>query len=194
MYFTIYKKIINTKKNIFYKKFIYFFYITIKDTIRLILTIKKYFFRKILCQLIFIAIKYTPIYIKIRIKYKILLYPRIIKYLKYIRVWINNSSKNEKIIFIDYLFISIIRWFLLPILNSILNNKNLEIITLRQLKKFPKLKEKLKKILNLNVIPNKIHKEIPLLVIEKDKALSCTTEQIYRDLKLHLLFRKLIID
>ncbi|MES2142201.1 MAG: hypothetical protein V4471_04880 [Pseudomonadota bacterium] len=194
MYFTIHKKIINIKKNIFSKKFIYYLYISIKDTIRLLLTIKKYFLKKILYHLISLARKYTPIWLKIRIKYKILLYPRIIKFLKYIRVWLNSSSKHDKIIFIDYLLISLIRWVFLPILNSILDNKTWKIATLQQLKDFPQLKAKVKKILNLNVSPNKIHKEIPLLVIEKDKALTCTTEQIYRDLKLHLPSRKLIID
>ncbi|MDQ8039573.1 MAG: hypothetical protein REH83_04115 [Rickettsiella sp.] len=193
-YFKKNKKIKNIKKNFLYKNFIFYIYISIKDAVSLLLTVKKYFLKKFLSQLIYFTKKYTPIGLKIKIKYKILLYPKTIQLLKAVRAWLNNFSNPKKIIFIDYLLISLIRWIFLPILNSILTKKKWKSLTLQQLKRSPQFKIKVKKNSNLNVNHNNIYIEISFINIEKNNALTNTTEQIYKDLKVHLQSSPLIID
>ena len=170
---------------LFFINIIYRIIKKIKHLIIELLSIVKYFAKLVLYSLISLLKKYTPLKIKIKLRYKLLFYPKIKNLTKHFYLWMQTTPNDKKIIFIDYILILLIRLFFLKILKIIINNKNWQLITLQQLKKLPQLRKKVKLLLNLKIITDNPQKNIFHYNIDENSDLSPTALCIYNDLHRH---------
>lgn len=106
-----------------------------------------------------------------KIRYKLLLYPKIVKFLKKIRKWLYSLYNLKKISLSNTILSLIIRYVFFPLLNLILNKKKWRKTVIQQFTYSPQLKKIVKKSLGIKTsfIKN-----------------GTITAQIYNDLKVNL--------
>ncbi len=78
-----------------------------------------------------------PLKIKFLMRYKLIRYPRLIKFILSLRYWIERNQYSEKLRFIDYFILVFIRLLFIPLLKIIINKKKWESLFVKEVNKFP---------------------------------------------------------
>lgn len=177
-------------KKLFNKKIKYSLVTFIKESI----IISKYILKLLLVYTIKMVkkiIPYTfikkniPYRIKLKIKSQLLYYPKLTNFLRAIHFWIKNIETPKETFYSEYLLPLFIHKVGLPILELMLNNEPWKKITLDKSKKTPHLHIKFKQLLKdekcIITQPNSI---AALSYVEENAELTCTAQEIYRDLKM----------
>lgn len=177
-------------KSFFTKKIKYFLINFAKQSI----IISKYILNLLLVYAIKIAKKiilYTfikkiiPYRLKLKIKSRLLYYPKLRRFLRLIHIWIKNIERPKETIYSAYILPLFIKKIGLPILSRMLNKELWKKIMLDKLKKTPHLHLKFKRLLLDEKYLIAQHNHMTACIDAKQNAdLNHATDEIYNDLKM----------